>query len=158
MAKKPNSELERVVNSPETYVEKARLAAALELKNRGMANEEIEKLETELSTKFKAEYEVKLFESKLYSKNFIYLWAILITPLLIGLFMALNIWELGNRKGIWTVIGLSVLYFPVMIIILSILPEELDWLIGILHLAYAVFFVEWTWKAYLPTFEEYKNT
>ena len=157
MAKKSDSELERVVNSPGTYTEEARLAATLELKNRGTATEVVEQLGVELSTKLEAEAEIKSFEAKFFSKNSIYLWAFLVTPLLIGPFMAFNIWELGNRKGIWAVLGIAVLYIPIMLIILNLLPSELGWLIGFVHMAYAAFFVEWTWKKYLPTFEEFKK-
>ena len=97
------------------------------------------------------------FESKLTSKNTIYLFAFLLTPILIGPYMAFNIWDMGDRKGIWPVIGLSILYFPLTLVLILILPESLVWLSGIFHLAYATFFVEWTWKRYLPTFEEYKS-
>lgn len=157
-AKKSDSELERVVNSPETYADEARLAAVLELMNRGAATEEVEQLENELSTQLEIEQDVKSFEARFFSKNSIYLWAFLVTPLLIGPFMAYNIWELGNRKGIWPTLGMAVFYIPVLMIVLSILPEELDWLIGIVHMVYAMFFVEWTWKKYLPSFEEYKDS
>ncbi len=157
MSKKSDSELEKVVNSPEKYAEAAILAAALELKTRGTSTQEVEQLSADLSTKLEAEQEVRSFENKFFSKNSIYLWAFLITPLLICPFMAFNIWDLGNRKGIWTVLGMAVLYIPVMIIILNILPEELGWLIGIVHMAYSAFFVEWTWNKYLPTYEQYTN-
>ncbi|MEQ9287324.1 MAG: hypothetical protein RIG77_10475 [Cyclobacteriaceae bacterium] len=52
----------------------------------------------------------------------------------------------GNRKAIWAVLAIAVHYIPVMIIIMNILPEEPGWLIGIVHMAYGAFFVEWTWK------------
>ena len=41
MAKKSDSELERVVNSPSTFAEEARLAAAQELRNRGTVTKEV---------------------------------------------------------------------------------------------------------------------
>ena len=157
MAKKSDSELKRVVNSAETYADEARLAAAVELKSRGAATGEVEQVRSELTNKLEAEREVMLFEAELISKNSIYLWAFVVTPLAVGPFMAFNIWELGNKKGIWAVLGITALYVPVMIIVLSILPEKLTGLVFVVHMAYTVFCVEWTWKKYLPTFEEYRK-
>jgi len=157
MANKSDAELTKVINSPATFAEEAQLAAAFELKNRGPISDDVDQLIARLSEKLEAAQEVEEFESKLTSKNTIYLLAFLLTPLVIGPFMAFNIWELGNRKGIWTVLGLAILYVILMVIALAVLPTDLGWMVGIVHLGYGVFFVEWTWKKYLPTFEDYQR-
>lgn len=158
MAKKSDSDLERVVNSPGTYITEARLAAVLELKNRGTATEKVEQLGSELSSQLKSEQEIKSFEAKIFSKNSIYLWAFFVTPLLVGPFMATNIWTLGNRKGFWLVVLVSIIYLPLIILIANIIPEGLNALaITIFHVFFVILFVEWAWKKYLPTFEKYKK-
>ncbi|WP_339787894.1 hypothetical protein [uncultured Imperialibacter sp.] len=157
MANKSDAELVKVINSPATYAEEAQLAAAFELKSRGTTSDAVDRLIAKLTDKLEAEQQVKEFEKKLTSKNTIYFLAFLVTPLVIGPFMAFNIWELGNRKGIWTVLGLTVLYLPLLVIALELLPSDLSWMVGVIHLIYGVFFVEWTWKKYLPTFDEYQK-
>ena len=158
MSKKSDSELERVVNSSGTYAEEARLAAALELKNRGMVTEQIAQIGHELEAKIVAERNEQEFKDKFISKNWIYGLSTLLTPLLIGPFMAINIWNLGERRGIWIVLLIAFAYLPLIIFIVELTPEDLIRLaVSFFHLGYVVFFVEWTWKKYLPTYEEHKN-
>jgi len=157
MSGKSDAELTAIVGNVTNFQEGAILAAALELKRRGAVSSDVEELISKLTPKLQKEREIKEFQAKLISKRIIYAGGFFVMPLIIGPFMAFNIWELGDRKAIWTVLGLSMLYLPVVIIILLVLPEGWNWLITLAHLAYVIAFVEWLWKKYLPTFEEYKN-
>lgn len=156
MTKKSDLELEQIVINNETYAKEARLAAARELENRGKLTKDANKIKNDISDTIKVEQEIKSYEARFFSKNTIYLWAFILTPLVVGPFMAFNIWDMGTRKGIWTVLLIIVMYIPFISLILAILPSYLDWLVAVVHSGYTVFFVEWTWKKYLPTFEEYK--
>lgn len=158
MSKKSDSELERVVKSSGTYAEEARLAAALELKNRGIVTKQIVQIGYELETKLEAEKEEQKFKDKFIPKNWIYGFAGILTPLVVGIFMAINIWSLGERKGIWTVLLIAFAYLPLIIFIVELTPPDINRLVvSFFHLGYVVFFVEWTWKKYIPTYEQHKN-
>lgn len=158
MAKKNSDELRTVLSEKSKYEEQAILAAIIELKKRGESNDELNRQGGELAKKFKEDEEVQKFNDKFFSKRMIYGMAGFLSPLIIGPFMAYNIWNLGNRSGIWTVLLLAFIYLPLIIIVVDIMPSRL---IGIIvplaHLSYVAFFVEWTWKKYLPTYEEYTS-
>ena len=128
------------------------------MRSRGESNDEVDELTLELATNFKEEQEVKEFKDKFFSKNLIYGLAGFLSPLLIGPFIAVNIWTLGNRKGIWSILFISLGYLPLIFIAAALTPEGLMGLVlTFLHLGYVVFFVEWTWKKYLPTYEQHKE-
>ena len=155
MAKKSIADLEQIIENKDGYQEKAIYAALLELNKRGKLSAENDIFLNDLSQKFQIKKEVEEFEYQLISKKTIYICSLLLTPLIIGPFMSYNIWRLGNKKGIQSVIGYTVLYIPLIIGVIFILPVVL---VPPIHFAYAIFFVEQTWTKYIPTFEEYKRT
>lgn len=158
MAKKSDSELERVVNSPSTFAEEARLAAAQELQNRGTVTKKVAQIGFELETKLEEEQDKQKFNDKFISKNWIYGLVIFFTPLIIGPYLAVNIWNHGKRKGVWTVLFISFIYLPLIFFIIILTPQDLwRFVLSMFHLGYVAFYVEWVWSKYLPTYEEYKN-
>ena len=118
MLKKPTNELVRIAKENGKEPEEKVSAAILELKNRGFDTTDYSQI-IEISKK----NEPKLDENSptLYSDKVIYVFSVLFTVLFGGILFAINLKEIGNKKGIAPSVIFSLLYTVLSIYILDLI-------------------------------------
>ena len=134
---KSDSELERIINDKETFVEQARIAAIEILKERNGQTESTKKAETEMKSaqerKVAAQQKAKEEEKKksfvmddpeapeLYSKRVITMFSAIFSTIFGAVLMMHNFKEVGNSKARNQVLVFGILYTIASILIINAL-------------------------------------
>lgn len=136
MATKKESELLEYFLNHDKYVAEAVLAAVEELQNRGRAftAAELATLETERQVVKQAAAAIAADEAAsdlpetppLYSTAAIFAFSIFFNPIFGAALLAANLRQLGNRKGSWVVVGFSLAYMFIEVIVIYLLRGSLQ--------------------------------
>jgi len=169
---KSDSELERIINDKETFVEQARIAAIEILKERNGQTESTEKAETEMkaaqerkvSAQQKAEEEEKKKSfvtddpeaPELHSKRVITMFSAIFSTIIGAVLMMHNFKEVGNSKARNQVLVFGILYTIASILIINALNIQANLAI-VLNFGGAVILTEFFWNKQLGKEIKYRK-
>lgn len=169
---KSDSDLERIINDKETFVEQARIAAIEILKERNGQTEFTEKAETEMRAaqekKGAAQQKVTEEEKKksfvtdepeapeLHSKRVITMFAAIFSTIFGAVLMMHNFKEVGNNKAKNKVLVFGVLYTIASILIINALNIQSN-LAVVLNLGGAAILTEFFWNKQLGKEIKYRK-
>ena len=169
---KSDSELERIINDKETFVEQARIAAIEILKERNGHTESTEKAETEMKAaqekKVVAQQQVAEEEKKksfvtddleapeLHSKRVITIFAAIFSTIFGAVLMMQNFKEVGNNKARNQVLVFGILYTIASILIINALNIQANLAI-VLNFGGAAILTEFFWNKQLGKEIKYRK-
>ena len=145
MSKKEISELAEVIKNKHSESEEKVEAALKELKIRGIETENYQEI---IETDKKEIQKPDENSPTLFSDKVIYIFSILFSVIFGGILFAINLKEVGQKRGIYTVIIFSVLYTTLSIYILNALKTGTGGTL-IMGAIGALILNEFFWKKYI---------
>ena len=149
MASKDDNELKDVISKKDSFDSDAVLAAIWEMEKRGLADETTELIKREFSGKIKVQKDEERRRQGTPSipKITIFLVSFLLTPLFGAILFSINLFDVKQVKGMLLVIGFSILYTVISIIIFNFTSYHFG-IIIIINALGAAIISEFFWKKY----------